>query len=139
MKTIAISRVINHVKSAAITMALSGFLISSGAPLASAQTGWAVGKSGRIIYTSDGKNWSIQGANVILQDLNSVASVDGSAAWAVGDAGTIVYGSQNAAKQWIWVVPKGVDKLPKAHLRSVSFGDATHGYAVGDSGTILFL
>jgi len=145
MKTLRTSRGMSYVKSAAITIALLGLLISSAAPHACAQVGWAVGSSdgtnGTILFTNNGGGtWTPQTTGVPDVDLNGVDSWDGKTAWAVGAAvggsGTILRGSAvGMPPTFTWAPVAGA---PNQNLNGVSFIDGSNGWAVGSGGTILY-
>jgi photosystem II stability/assembly factor-like uncharacterized protein len=137
MKTVRISSAVNYVKSVAIMMVLSGFLVFSVAPTASAQIGWAVGDGGTIIATANGGTaWGAQTSPIPGVKLNSVFSRGGGIAWAVGDtntaggaaSSTILFGSGTPTS---WVAATGPIQAV-ANLNGVYFADGDHGWAVGD-------
>jgi len=67
----------------------SGVVTLYGVSAVDANTAWAVGASGVILYTTDaGANWTSQTSGVATY-LYSVSAVDANTAWAVGDDGTI--------------------------------------------------
>lgn len=115
------------------------FLLPFGT-IASAQTGWAVGNMGTILYF-DGTKWTVEGSDITTSNLNGVA-LSGEDPWAVGDAvlpgpkGTIAHYDTTQGK---WVSQES--NTPNS-LRAVFFpdDDPTHsnGWAVGDNGTILW-
>jgi len=112
---------------------------------ASAQTGWAVGDKGTLLFTTDGTTWDPQPLKTPTANLNSVFSLDGKTAYAVGDSlnpgkepGTILYwdGTLNGKKEQIWAAQtEGVEKV---NLHEIFFADATNGFVAGDGGVILY-
>jgi photosystem II stability/assembly factor-like uncharacterized protein len=62
--------------------------------------GWACGRWGTILHTSDGgKTWVRQSSGVNYS-LSSIFFVDSKHGWAVGDEGTIIH-TQDGGKNWV--------------------------------------
>jgi len=91
-----------------------------------AQSGWAVGGSGKIVversailYTEDGgRSWDVQGPDLSVE-LRSVAFVTPEAGWAVGDDGTILHtvtGGAFGGAEW-----EKQDSGTTQNLRGVTF------------------
>ncbi len=89
--------------------------------------GWAVGRGGTILATTDGgENWVSQVSNT-TQDLQGVSFVDANNGWAVGFGGTILATTDGGAT---WVAQdSGV--VGDHQFRAVHFVDANNGWAVG--------
>lgn len=95
-----------------------------------AAIGWAIGKNGAVLRTTNGgASWALQTSNTTL-DLSGLFAVDGDHAWAVGNLGAIVatsnggqtWAGQAAAGPWLW---------------DVAFTSLQDGWAVGEGGTLL--
>ncbi len=66
---------------------------------ATAQEGWACGRWGAMMHTSDGgRTWQKQ-ATGVEDTLSSVSFVDAKSGWAVGDEGTILH-TADGGKSW---------------------------------------
>jgi photosystem II stability/assembly factor-like uncharacterized protein len=95
-----------------------------------ASTGWAVGKSGVILATSDGgMSWNQQPGGT--DDLEAVYFVNAAIGWAVGDHHEVL-STSNGGKTW-----KRHFSEPGVRLNSVYFVSPSTGWAVGDEGLIL--
>ena len=102
---------------------------------ADAAHGWAVGKGGAIVATSDGgATWAMQGQANAGTDLLDVATTDARHAWAVGFVGGrtagLVLATADGGRTWRRRYGGG------DVLTAVSFGDAVHGWAVGSTGIL---
>ena len=96
-----------------------------------ANIGFVVGKTGRVLKTTDsGTTWITQSSGT-SNDLNSIFLVDINIAYAVGSAGTIIKTSDGGAT-WI-SLPSGIS----TELKSVYFSDSNTGYVVGLKGKML--
>jgi photosystem II stability/assembly factor-like uncharacterized protein len=94
-------------------------------------TGYAVGKNGTIIKTTNnGDSWFWQTSGT-KQSLKNVCFLDENIGFTVGWGGTILKTS-NAGATWE-SIPSGTD----APLREITFTDDGVGYIVGYNGTIL--
>ena len=99
-------------------------------------TGWAVGREGVIVKTTDGgSNWSEQVSGT-TNYFNSVFFTSASDGWAVGgnfspNLGMIHHTTDGGAN---WIVQ--TDTLPR-QLNSVFFVSPTTGWAAGESSQIL--
>ncbi len=93
--------------------------------------GWACGRWGTILHTSDGgKTWTKQNTGSI-DLLTSISFVDAKTGWAVGDRGTILHTS-DGGKTWV------KQKSPVALLlMGVQFLSPLKGWAVGEKTTII--
>jgi photosystem II stability/assembly factor-like uncharacterized protein len=93
------------------------------------QNGWAVGKNGVIIHTTNGgQNWQTQDSGTSKNFL-AITFIDGQSGWIVGE--NIILHTQNGGDSW------QVQKEGEWTLSSVAFGDDRTGLAVGSSGVIL--
>lgn len=104
---------------------------------ADADHGWAVGRSGKILATSDaGVSWTAQRAPSSSAILDAVAAVDADHVWAVGrepdsgggpsGEGAVLWATVNGGQTWQAQRLAGV-----SNLRGVAFADARHGWVVG--------
>ena len=94
-------------------------------------TGWAAGRFGTIIKTTNGGiNWTLQSSNT-SNDLESIHFADNNTGWAVGDGGTIRK-TTNGGTHWAIQI-SGTGNW----LYSVHFTDNNTGWAVGGEGTII--
>ncbi len=93
--------------------------------------GWACGRWGMILHTSDGgKSWNRQTSNTDYT-LTSISFVDPKNGWAVGDAGTILH-TKDGGTTW------EKQKSPvNFFLMGVHFADPRKGWAVGERTNIL--
>ncbi len=93
--------------------------------------GWACGRWGTIVHSSDGgASWEKQASGVDFT-LTSVSFVDAKAGWVAGDNGTILH-TRNGGKTW------EKQKTPlESYLMGIHFADAHTGWAVGERTTIL--
>ncbi len=94
--------------------------------------GWACGRWGTIVHTSDGGHtWSRQESGTDYT-LVSIYFVDAEHGWAVGDAGTIIHTS-DGGKSW------RKQKSPVPYfLMGIHFVNPQAGWAVGERTHILF-
>lgn len=96
------------------------------------QTGWAVGRFGTLLKTSNsGQTWQLQktGTNQFLYDIQFI---DAQTGWTVGNSGTILK-TTDAGLTW----QSQVSGLPSQVLISCHFIDLQTGWAVGSSGKII--
>lgn len=93
--------------------------------------GWACGRWGRILHTSDGgATWSVQASGTDYT-LTGISFLDDQTGWAVGDKGTILHtldGGQTWNRQ-----QSPVD----LYLMAVCFVDRSTGWIAGERGQIL--
>lgn len=117
---------------------------------ANATHGWAVGRGGTILATTDGGfSWRAQKSPTTV-DLNGVCFVDAEHGWAVGqvvDTSSITQTSKlpgiiiatvDGGRHWTIQDPGISDRCEYMSVRvqSVSFSDALHGCAVGLDATM---
>ena len=97
------------------------------------QRGWAVGKDGRIIKTTDGgSTWEEKTVHASpIEDFNAVHFVDDNKGWAVGNNGAIVK-TTDGGITW-----SGSRAGLSVDLHSVMFVGNPVGGAVGADGTVL--
>jgi photosystem II stability/assembly factor-like uncharacterized protein len=95
-----------------------------------ADTGYIVGNSGMILYTSNGGNLWTQQNSGTNNNLVSVYFPEANTGYAVGDAGTILK-TTNGGILWT-----SQNSGTTNSLKSICFPDAEIGYAVGGAGTI---
>ncbi len=95
------------------------------------QDGWACGRWGVVLNTSDGGlNWAQQDTGVDYT-LTAVFFTDTKNGWAVGDEGTIIH-TKNGGETW------EIQKSPvTTFLMGVSFADTKNGWIVTEKTTIL--
>ncbi|PXW89074.1 photosystem II stability/assembly factor-like uncharacterized protein [Nitrosomonas sp. Nm84] len=63
--------------------------------------GWAVGRSGAIVHTTDGgQTWAFQTSGIPNVDLLRVAAIDEKRAWAVGSDGMLI-ATSDAGENWM--------------------------------------
>ena len=94
--------------------------------------GWACGRWGTILHTSDGgKTWVRQNTGVDYS-LSSIFFVDSKHGWAVGDEGTIIH-TQDGGKNW----EKQKSPVPFV-LMDVSFVTPLKGWIVTEQTHILY-
>ncbi|MBI3195675.1 MAG: hypothetical protein HYZ34_14595, partial [Ignavibacteriae bacterium] len=94
-------------------------------------TGWAVGKHGTILHTTNGGvEWVVQ-KTTTTADLYGVSFVNGSFGWAVGGSGAIL-STSNGGRAWYSQVSNIT-----SYLNAVQFLDSLNGWAVGVSGKVL--
>jgi len=93
--------------------------------------GWACGRWGTVLHSSDGGNsWDRQ-VTGIDYTLTSISFVDFKSGWVVGDGGTILH-TRNGGKTW------EKQKSPvQSYLMGVHFATFQEGWAVGEKTTIL--
>ncbi len=93
--------------------------------------GWACGRLGTILKTSDGGNtWTSQNSGT-RYTLSSIFFSDAQNGWAVGDVGTILH-TKDGGKTW------EQQKSPiKTFIMAVYFTDAKTGWASSENTTIL--
>jgi len=97
-----------------------------------ANTGWAVGRNGTILKTTNGgTNWTAQtsGRTSWLYDIHFVSSTTG---WVVGYTGGTILKTTNGGTNWT-AQTSGTTKI----FWGVHFVSSTTGWIVGGSGTIL--
>lgn len=95
----------------------------------SGRTGWAVGKSGTVLKSSDaGATWTQKTSGTAF-NLNGVWGTSG-AVWAVGDVGTLIT-STDLGETWSTVSGLGASAYS---LKAITFADAMHGWIVGSLG-----
>jgi photosystem II stability/assembly factor-like uncharacterized protein len=94
--------------------------------------GFACGRSGTIIHTSDGgATWAAQKSGT-KYSLSAIQFLDARNGWAVGEAGTIV-ATKDGGKTWV------SQKSPvDIFLMDVQFINRQKGWAVGERTTILY-
>jgi len=94
--------------------------------------GWACGRWGTILHTSDGgKTWVPQNSGVDYS-LSSIFFVDSKHGWAVGDEGTIIH-TQDGGKNW------DKQKSPVSFvLMDVNFVTPSKGWIVTEQTHILY-
>ena len=95
--------------------------------------GWAVGRHGTILATSDGgRKWTTQASGTKSRLYSVQFLADGRRGWAVGEAGTVLATSDGGRK---WTAQASGTK---SSLSSVQFlADGRRGWAVGWDGTVL--
>jgi photosystem II stability/assembly factor-like uncharacterized protein len=104
---------------------------------AGADRGWAVGRSGTVLATSDaGVSWAAQRTPSSGAILDAVTAVDADHVWAVGREPQSGSGpSRDGAVLWATVdggAPWQAQRLAGvSNLRGVAFADARHGWVVG--------
>ena len=92
-------------------------------------TGWAVGRNGALVYTSNGgTTWAAQNSATI-KDLNDIFMVNATTGYAVGDNGTVIKFNGTA-----WSALTSGTTLD---LFGVHFVDANTGWISGDYGRIM--
>ena len=93
--------------------------------------GWASGRWGTILHTSDGgMSWEKQTSGLDYT-LISVSFVDAKTGWIVGDGGTILH-TKDGGKNWL------PQKSPvQSYLMGVHFSTPLKGWAVAERTTIL--
>ena len=93
--------------------------------------GWACGRWGRVLHTSDGgTSWARQDTGTGLT-LSSVCFVDRQNGWAVGDRGTIIR-TADGGRSWV----KQESPVDYFHM-DVHFADAETGWIATERTTIL--
>ncbi|MFH1010506.1 MAG: YCF48-related protein, partial [bacterium] len=103
----------------------------NGVSFADAQSGWAVGASGKILHTTDGgQTWETQtsGTTVSLQEVEFISA---SLGWVVGNSGTILH-TTNGGAGWS-PQTSGTTR----NLYGLDFVDAQNGWASGVDGLVL--
>ncbi len=95
------------------------------------QDGWACGRWGTVLNSTDGgKSWT-KSHTGIDYTLNAISFTDTKNGWAVGDEGTIIH-TKNGGKTW------EIQKSPvTTFLMGVSFADTKNGWIVTEKTTIL--
>ncbi len=98
----------------------------------SEKEGWASGRWGTIVHTSDGgMSWEKQASGTDYT-LASVSFVDSKMGWIVGDNGTILH-TRDGGKTWV------KQQSPvQFYLMGVHFATTERGWAVGERTTILY-
>ena len=96
------------------------------------KNGWACGRLGTIVHTSDGgESWIEQKSNTAFT-LTSISFSDSSNGWAVGDGGIILHTS-DGGKNWL------KQKSPiDRYLMAVHFINNQKGWVVGEGTSILY-
>jgi len=122
----------------------------SSVDFADATHGWAVGRGGTVLATTDGgRSWTAQKSPTTV-DLNGVCFVDAQHGWAVGqvvDTSTITRTSKlpgiiiatvDGGRHWTVQDPGISDRCEYMSVRihSVAFADPLHGCAVGLDATM---
>ena len=104
--------------------------------MSDASNGVAVGKSGTILYTSDGGDtWTAATTtNVGTANVNDVSMSDANNGVAVGAGGTIVYTSDGGDT---WTIPTTTN-VGAQSVSGVDMSGASNGVIVGDRGRIVF-
>lgn len=99
--------------------------------LSDARTGWAVGNTGKIVFTQDaGEHWSTQVSNTGNQ-LNGVWFTSAMKGWAFGKGGTVLH-TTNGGTTWTRVTT--ISTL--VELTDGFFASDSTGWVVGDNGLI---
>jgi len=94
-------------------------------------TGWAVGRLGTILKTTDaGEHWIEQNSNT-LNELKSVFFYDQTIGWCSGDMGKI-YKTADGGETWTQY-----SAGTAARLNGVFFTSVSEGYVCGEYGTIM--
>ena len=93
-------------------------------------TGFAVGKWGTVIQTTNGDDW-YETQTVVFETLRQLSQNAGHELWAVGDNGAMLR-YDTLWGYWYWV-----STGTTAALRGVAFAESGAGVAVGESGVIL--
>ncbi len=92
-------------------------------------TGWAVGRQGKVLHTTDGgNNWSLQNSGT-TEDLNKVHMISTNVGYAVGDNGTLI---KYDGASW-----STVNINYSQDMHGVYFLDANTGWISGDWGRIM--
>jgi photosystem II stability/assembly factor-like uncharacterized protein len=95
------------------------------------QEGWAVGRNGTIVHTTNGgSHWTSTPISGTSENLNSVWFATPDTGWAVG-AGGVVLRTGNHGATWQRSTPTA------SELTGVAFLGTQDGWAVGDAGIIL--
>ena len=93
--------------------------------------GWAVGKLGKIVATSNGgERWESQKSGTD-NALRGIFFADQKGGWVVGDAGTLIH-TRDGGRSWT-----AQHSRTKKHLRDVFFINELTGWVVGEQGTVL--
>lgn len=87
----------------------------------------AVGESGTIIRSTDGKNWSLVPSGT-TEPLNSVSCPIKNEIWAAGAKGAVLESSDDG------VTWQQVPSFSSKNLMSIGFSDSKHGIGVGQRG-----
>lgn len=96
------------------------------------QKGWACGRLGTIVHTSDGgESWQYQNSHTPFT-LTAISFPDANNGWAVGDGGTILHTS-DGGKHW-----SKQDCPYERYLMDVQFVSQNKGWAVGEGTSILY-
>ena len=97
-----------------------------------AQKGWACGRLGTILHTSDGgASWHHQNSHTPFT-LTAISFPDASNGWAVGDRG-IILRTSDGGKHW-----SKQDCPYERYLMDVNFVSQQKGWAVGEGTSILY-
>ena len=89
--------------------------------------GWAVGRSGTILKTTNGGNEWLNLTTVNFHHFYSVHFINNSIGWIAGNR---IIKTTDGGETWFIQYPTG-------DIESIHFVDENHGWAVGDGGTIL--
>jgi photosystem II stability/assembly factor-like uncharacterized protein len=97
-------------------------------------TGWAVGDLGRILHTTDGKNWTIQtNPDTNSRTLYSVFFLNESVGWIVGQS--LILHTTDGGTTWN---VEGQTVSSGKLLTGVWFTGTDNGYAVGENTFLRF-
>ncbi len=96
-----------------------------------ARDGWACGRRGTVIHSTDGGMTWVRQQSGTYYTLSSICFVDRENGWAVGDAGTILH-TEDGGKSWL------TQKCPVPYfLMGVCFVNPEKGWIVTERSTIL--
>ena len=136
MKTVITNR--STLKNIPLLMALCVLSLASVVQPSFAQTGYAVGKMGRVLRTIDGKKWDYI-APPTNDDIVGVSFVAPNNLWVVahglwgaGSKGSLIYPG-SADGKWL-----GPAKIEDEYFRAISFKTVKNGITVGDGGAIFW-
>jgi photosystem II stability/assembly factor-like uncharacterized protein len=96
------------------------------------RSGWACGRWGTIIHSSDGGASWVKQVTGVDYTLMSIHFVDGKNGWAVGDGGTVLHTADGGTT---WTKQKSPVSY---YLMGVHFANAQKGWAVGERTHILY-
>ncbi len=147
MKTAITNR--STLKNIPLLMALCVLSLASVVQFSFAQTGYAVGKMGTIVTTTNGTKWTyLNNPSGSPRDITSVSFIAPNNLWVVAaypgsDFNSFIYRGQVDPKgtKVTWTKQAESDTGPpplRDTFRAISFKSATDGIAVGDSGRILW-
>lgn len=95
------------------------------------QYGWAIGRGGAVIHSSDsGGSWTTQNSGVSF-DLNDIQFLDEQTGWIAGNHGTVL-ATVNGGQSWNTVSTGDV-----LDIYAIDFVDTDHGWASATGGKIL--